>query len=165
MADVIILGMNDQFSHKGSDGGYIRKVFPAWVAEPIWACATKKDELQKLLVALMHGAVILKDLPLFFEEWFEEFPEDRTEDKLRDEELKARADFVSKEADKGYPTLHGHVLVALWAVFEVFIEDLLVGMLINMPEFPRGVQPGEGIVSRVQPDGYRRASKVSSRRG
>lgn len=135
-ANVIILSMKDFFSHKCSDGTRIRQMLPAWAAEPIWACAIKKDELNKLLVAHMHAASVFTDLPKFFELWDELYPgQTITDETMSDEELRARAAFAKQEEDKGHPTLHAHVLVALWAVFEVFIEDLLVGLLINRPEF------------------------------
>lgn len=43
------------------------------------------------------------------------------------------AEFTSKEKDQGFPLLHAHTLVGVWAALESGIEDTLVGILCNEP--------------------------------
>jgi hypothetical protein len=48
-------------------------------------------------------------------------------------EAKKEAELAEKECKTGFPLLHAHALVAMWAALEVAIEDMLVGILLNEP--------------------------------
>lgn len=51
----------------------------------------------------------------------------------RMEKAQEIAKLAESENERGYPLLHAHTLVGLWAAFEAAIEDLLVGFLVNDP--------------------------------
>lgn len=49
-------------------------------------------------------------------------------------EAKSEAELAENERKEGFPLLHAHVLVGMWAALEAAIEDMLVGILLNEPD-------------------------------
>ena len=54
--------------------------------------------------------------------------------KRRLESVRRRAEFASKEIERGFPILHAHAVVATWGALEAFIEDLVLAWLQNEPK-------------------------------
>jgi hypothetical protein len=62
---------------------------------------------------------------------------DEEDHKAELQRAKSDAEFAAKECDTGFPLLHEFTLVGLWGALEAAIEDLIIGILSNEPEFLR----------------------------
>jgi len=51
------------------------------------------------------------------------------------ERAKSDSAFATKECEMGFPLLHEFTLVGIWGALEAAIEDLIVAILCNEPEF------------------------------
>jgi hypothetical protein len=49
-------------------------------------------------------------------------------------EAQKEAELAENERRTGFPVLHAHALVGMWAALEAAIEDMLVGILLNEPD-------------------------------
>jgi hypothetical protein len=50
------------------------------------------------------------------------------------EEARKRAEFAQQETERGFPLLHAHSLVGIWGALEVFVREMIVAWLLNVPE-------------------------------
>lgn len=48
--------------------------------------------------------------------------------------LREQAIFANREAERGFPILHGQAMVGLWGALEALVEDLAIAMLEEWPD-------------------------------
>jgi hypothetical protein len=107
--------------------------FPEWVSEPLDRIIDYAEESRRLLHMSMQGIYMLRAIPKAVEaiEIRNQGPDKYEGPHTSMEEAQEIARLALAEKERGYPILHAHALVGLWAAFEAAVEDLLVGFLIN----------------------------------
>jgi hypothetical protein len=89
----------------------------------------------RLLHLSMRGIHVLTGMPGIFETLIEgSDPEEHAELTSNLTEAKKEAELAENECKTGFPLLHAHALVGMWAALEAAIEDMVVGILLNEPD-------------------------------
>lgn len=111
------------------------RVLPEWVSGPLNRIIDYADESRRLLHMSMQGIYMLRAIPKSVEalEFDSRGPDKYEGPHTSMEEAQEIARLALAEKERGYPILHAHALVGLWAAFEAAVEDLLVGFLTNDP--------------------------------
>src|SRR5258706_11046873 len=108
---------------------------PRYAAAPVQGFLDSWRSDFRLLHLSMRGIHVLTAMPGIFEALIPS--SDPTEvEKLNSDlvEAKKEADFAENECKTGFPLLHAHALVGMWAALEAAIEYLIVATLINQPD-------------------------------
>jgi hypothetical protein len=116
----------------------VAKKIPEWAKAPLTRFLDHCEESHRLLHMSMQGICGLRGIP----QALEVLEETRREDdpvpegdaRARLKEARERAKFAEAEIERGFPLLHAHALIGLWASFEAAIEDVLVAFLMNQSE-------------------------------
>ncbi len=118
-----------------SERHILSKKLPEYAMETLDRFITYADESRRLLHMSMQGIYMLRAIPKALEAL-------AISNEVRDkyegphtsmEEAQEIARLAEAEKERGYPLLHAHSLVGLWATFEATVEDLLVVFLMNDP--------------------------------
>jgi hypothetical protein len=89
----------------------------------------------RLLHLSMRGIGILTTMPELFESLLPGSDQEEGTKLLADiGEAKKEAELAETEEKTGFPLLHAHALVGIWAALEAAIEDMLVGIMLNEPD-------------------------------
>jgi hypothetical protein len=121
----------------------MQKDLPLYASAPLLGFLDYWEESFRLLHLCMGGISMITGVPRIvevlkpFENDLKESAASEAANKktLSMEEARAKAGFAQKECDSGFPLLHAHTLVGAWGALEAAIEDMIVGILANEPEF------------------------------
>jgi hypothetical protein len=111
------------------------KYIPSYASEPVQLFLDSWKSNFRLLHLSMRGMRLLTGMPGVFETLIQ--ASDPTEQERLTSDLaeaKEEAELAEHECTTGFPLLHAHALVAMWAALEAAIEDLLVGILLHEPD-------------------------------
>jgi hypothetical protein len=108
---------------------------PRHAAVPLQLFVSTWKRNGHLLHLSMRGISILTSMPGIFSTLIENSGLEEKAQLASDlAEAKKEAQLAEEECKTGFPLLHAHALVAMWAALEAAIEDMLVGILLNEPE-------------------------------
>jgi len=108
---------------------------PRYAAVPLQRFLDSWQSDSRLLHLSMRGIRVLTVMPGLFEALIPGCgPEE--EAKLSSDlgEAKREAELTENECKAGFPLLHAHALVGMWAALQAAVEDMLVGILLNEPD-------------------------------
>lgn len=108
---------------------------PRYAAVPLQRFLDSWKSDFRLLHLSMRGIRVLTGMPGIFQALIPGAePEEQARLNSNLTEAKKEAELAENECKTGFPLLHAHALVAMWAALEVAIEDMLVSILLNEPE-------------------------------
>jgi hypothetical protein len=108
---------------------------PRYAAVPLQRFLDSWKSDFRLLHLSMRGIRVLTGMPGIFEALIPgSDPEEEARLTSNLGEAKKEAELAENECKTGFPLLHAHALVGMWAALEAAIEDMLVGILLNEPE-------------------------------
>jgi hypothetical protein len=108
---------------------------PGYAAVPLQRFVDSWQGDFRLLHLSMRGIRVLTGMPGIFEVLIpDSAPEEQAKLTSNLSEAKKEAELAENECKTGFPLLHAHALVGMWAALEAAIEDMLVGILLNEPE-------------------------------
>jgi hypothetical protein len=106
-----------------------------WIKPPFNRFIDYIDETDRILYLCMQGLVHMTKLPALAEAVIDFDPQSpestEPEERAHLEGTHQRAKFSAEEIERGFPVLHAHAVVALWAALEALVSDLMVTWLLN----------------------------------
>ena len=115
-------------------GAQIVNRIPGYAIDPVDRFVESLQSDLRLLHLSTRGIGLLTGMPGVLEVLLRgSNPEDAARLTADVDEAKEEAELAENERRTGFPLLHEHALVALWAALEAAIEDMLVGIMLNEP--------------------------------
>ena len=109
---------------------------PKWVLTPIRNCLQILDDENQFLHLTIRGLSSMQGFPQLLEaiQNYDDVVGNNDPDKFGRLELAKRdAAWIERESKSGFPLLHSHSVVAIWASLENLCDDLLTNWLENRP--------------------------------
>jgi hypothetical protein len=108
---------------------------PRYAAVPLRRFLDSWRSNFRLLHLSIRGIGVLTTMPGLFESLIPSSdPEEAARLSADIDEAKKEAELAENEEKAGFPLLHAHALVGIWAALEAAIEDTLVGIMLNEPD-------------------------------
>lgn len=127
--------MNKNGPHKSAEKASTRKAgAPSWAMQPFKDLVEESERIHDLLRLSMQGISVLRAMPGMVTAIAN--AEGTSEDASTAAELtnvQRTAELAQREVDEGFPILHAHGALALWALLEATVRLFVARWLENQP--------------------------------
>jgi hypothetical protein len=118
--------------------GVSKKKMKNWFAEPFYRSMEYIQEIERVNKLCVAGISSLRGMDKLSEALLEAElgRQNRKATKSERNELQERrkiSAMAKSECHEGFPILHSHALISIWGALEVLIDDLVLSILLNVP--------------------------------